>query len=457
MDGCGPDPFYAALRSLPEGDRWAVDIARIRPGVTAYAVRSFDGDALQFSLPLIIRRTLMEEILLDPRGSAGAVAFIIERIKQKAATEPALGPLIGKETRFPQHYASLTEPYTLTGSPAALAADLWHADNNNFADGRGIHLLLCGAVPVPADHAPRALAQFQETVTALSDAVAGIVCTFPARVLEPAWVNTLDQQLLREMLPRLDLVSFVGDGVRPARQCTPYRSYFRTAGPKAGVNIPFACPKELLPVEIELPASRRIVTGLGIRRREVLAVAGSNAQGKTTFLEGIIAGMDDHAAGDGRELIVTVRGVQVAEATGGELAGADVSMFFSALPPGMEGTVRAAYGAGSGSMTMAAMVQDAVSRKAPLLIIDEDRAAANLLARSCLQGDEVTPLSEILMHDRIRMGETVLVVAACAMDTLIAQADRILVLEGHVATAIDRTEFRRRVAASLLKTAADLS
>jgi len=32
----------------------------------------------------------------------------------------------------------------------------------------------------------------------------------------------------------------------------------------------------------------------------VFAVAGSNAQGKITFLEGIIAGMDDHAAGDGR-------------------------------------------------------------------------------------------------------------------------------------------------------------
>ena len=446
-----------AILSLHGDDRWAVDTARAVPGVTAYAVRSFDGDALRFSLPLLVRRTLNEEIPLDPRGSAGAVALMIERIKQKAATEPALGPLCGRGTRFPQHYASTVEPYTLTGSPAALAADLWHADNRNCTDAKGIHLLLCGAVPHPVDGTPAALAPVKESVAALCDAVAGIACTLPARLLEPAWVTSLDQQVLRESLPALGLVSFIGDGARPARHCTQYRCFFRTAGPKAGVNVPFTCPQDLTPVELELPASHRVVTGLGIRRREVFAVAGSNAQGKSTFLEGIVAGMDDHAAGDGRELIVTARGVRSAEATGGELAGADVSMFFSALPPGMEGTVRASYGAGSGSMTMAAQVQDAVAREAPLLIIDEDRAAANLLARSCLQGEEVTPLAEILAHDRGRMGETALVFAACATDTLIAEADRIMVLEGHVAAAVDRDAFRARVAASLEKAARDLA
>jgi len=457
MDVGSPDPFIAALLSLPGNDRWAVDTASAIPGVTLYAVRSFDGDALRFSLPVLIRRPLPKEIPLDPRGANGAVAFIIERIKQKAETDHALGPLAGRGTRFPQRYASNVEPYTLTSSPAALASDLWHADTRNFADDGGIHVVLCGAVPYPEDLPPRATRQFCEQAAALCDAVAGMACTLPARILEPAWVASLDQQLLRESLPSLGLVAFVGDGARPARQCTQYRSYFRTAGPKSGVNIPFACPKELGPVEIELPASHTIITGLGIKQREVFAVAGSNAQGKTTFLEGIVAGQDDHAAGDGRELIVTVRGVCGAEATGCELAGADVSMFFSALPPGMEGTVKAAYGAGSGSMTMAAEIQDAVARSAPLLIIDEDRAAANLLAKSCLQGDEVTPLAEILAGNRGKLKKTALVFAACAMDTLIAQANRIMVLERHAATAIDRDAFRRRVVAMLEKSAADLA
>jgi hypothetical protein len=54
------------------------------------------------------------------------------------------------------------------------------------------------------------------------------------------------------------------------------------------------------------------------------------------------------------------------------------------------------------------------------------------------------------------MGETALVFAACAMDTLVAQADRIMVLDRHVASAIDRKAFRKRVAASLEKMARDL-
>jgi hypothetical protein len=101
-------------------------------------------------------------------------------------------------------------------------------------------------------------------------------------------------------------------------------------------------------------------------------------------------------------------------------------------------------------------VHEAVVRGAPILIIDEDRAAPNLLVRSCLQTGEVTPLSEILARDRRKMGETALVFAACAMDTLVAQADRIMVLDRHEASAIDRDVFRRKVAESLEKMARDL-
>lgn len=452
----GPDACLSGILALPGDGRWGIDSGAVVPGVTAYAVRSFDGDALRFSVPVIVRRPLLADILLDPRGSAGAVALIIERIKREVSSVPALGPLAGQGTRFPQHYASITEPYTLVRSPSALASDLWHADARNFADTSGVHLLLCGAIPCPARFSSVDVFRVTEAVSSLCDAVAAVVFSLPVRVLEVAWINALDQQLLRERLLSLGIVSFVGDGARMARRCTRYRCFFRTAGPKEGVSVPFACPRELEPVELELGGSNRIVTGLGIRRREVFAVAGSNAQGKTTFLDGIIAGMDDHAAGDGRELVVTANGVCTAEAVNCELAGADVSMFFAALPPGMAGTARAACGMGSGSMTMAFQVQGAIARDAPLLLIDEDRAAPNLLVKSCLQTGEVTPLSEILAHDRGKLKDTALVFAACAMDALIAQADRIMLLDRHAASAIDRGEFRLRVAASMEKMAKDL-
>ena len=456
MGEAGQDTCLERILALPGDGRWGIDTAHAIKGITAYVVRSFYGDALLFSIPQLVRRPLLSEIPLDVRGAAGAVAISIERIKQKAPADPALGPLIGRGTRFPHQYASMTEPYTIVASPAALASDLWHADNRNFADTAGIHLLVSGAVPCPPVFSPRDVSTVTETAARLCDTVTACVFSLPVRLLEAAWISTLDQQVLREMLPSFGLVSFIGDGARLARHCTRYRCFFRTAGPKEGVSIPFACPQELAPLELELVASNRTVSGLGIRKREVFAVAGSNAQGKTTFLDGIIAGMDDHAVGDGRELVVTVHGLCTAEAANCLLAGADVSMFFSALPPGMEGTARSVYGMGSGSMTMAHQVQESVVRGAPLLIIDEDRAAPNLLVRSCLQTGEVTPLSEILSHDRGKMGETALVFAACALDTLVAQADRIMVLDRHVACGIDREVFRRRVAESLGKMARDL-
>ncbi|HOT04490.1 MAG TPA: ABC-ATPase domain-containing protein [Methanolinea sp.] len=456
MTGQGPDVCIEEILALSGDDFWSIDRAHATRNVSAYAVRSFDEHSLIFAVPLRVLRPLLSEIPLDCRGSAGAVALIIEKIKQNAGSDPRLGPLVGRGTRFPHQFASFSEPYTLVASPAALACDLWHAGARNCADASGIRLLLNGALPCPKEFSPPEVASVAETVARFCDAIAEIAYAVPAKELEAAWRSTLDQQLLRDALPELGLVSFISDGSRLARNYTRHRCHFRTAGPKEDVNIPFTCPLELGPCELELPASGRTVTGLGIRRKEVFAVAGSNAQGKTTFLEGIIAGVDDHAAGDGRELVVTVQGLSTAEALNCQLNGADVSMFFSSLPPGMRGTVRAASGMGSGSMNMASQVQQAIERHVPLLIIDEDRAAPNLLVHSCFQTTEITPLSEILAHERRRMGETALIFAACAMDTLVAQADRIMLLDQHVARAVDRKLFRNRVADSLEKMARDL-
>lgn len=457
MTDRGPDSCLEAILSLAGDHRWTIDRGQATRGVTAYVVRSFDGTALLFSLPpRIVRRSLPREIPLDMQGAAGAAALIIEQVKQKVQSDPGLWPLAGRGTRFPQQVASFTEPYTLVASPASLASDLWHADNRNRADNAGIHLLLHGSIPCPKEFSRSEITIFSETITRLCEAVAAIACSIPTRELESAWIGMLDQQLLREGLPSLGLVAFIGDGSRLARHYTRYRPFFRTAGPKVEVNVPFACPRELEPCELDMPASNRTVTGLGIRRREVFAVAGSNAQGKTTFLDGIVAGMDDHFAGDGREDVVTVHGLCMAEAMNCMLSGADISMFFSALPPGMGGTPGAASGMGSGSMTMAHQVQQAVERHAPLLIIDEDRAAPNLLVKSCLQTGEIVPLSELLARCRGRMKETALVFAACALDTLVAQADRIMLLDRHVASAVDRDTFRREVAESLERAASDL-
>ena len=82
MGEYGPDACLAGMLALPGDDRWRIDNERAVAGVTAYAVRSFDGNALRFCIPLLVRRPITREIPLDTRGSAGAVALLIERIKQ---------------------------------------------------------------------------------------------------------------------------------------------------------------------------------------------------------------------------------------------------------------------------------------------------------------------------------------------------------------------------------------
>ncbi|OPY37920.1 MAG: putative ATPase of the ABC class [Methanoregula sp. PtaU1.Bin051] len=453
MEAAGWDGCLKEILDISAGTGWRIDTPHVRQDVTAYLVPSFGNDALLFSVPVLFTRSLADEIPLGPEGSDGAVHALIERIKQRAHDVSALGPLAGTGTKFPHRYDANVEPYTVVHSQEAIASHLWHPDDRNFCDREGIHLLIHGALPCPPAQSPQETRRITETMQALFDSISSEAEAMPVRVLTNAWENSLDQKLLRNQLPELGLVAFAGDGSRPARSFSRHRSSFRTAGKKEGVNIPFACPQELSPVEIDLPATGERITGLGIKRREVFSVTGSNAQGKTTFLNGIIAGMDDHAAGDGRERIVTVRGATNAEAMNCELPGVDVSMFFKKLPPGIGGTPKAAYGAGSGSMTMAAMVQKAIAGSAPLLLIDEDRAAPNLLVKSCLQKEDVTPLAEILAHDRSKMDNTTLLFAACAMDTLIVQADRIMVLDQHVAGAIDRNAFRAMLKESLLKTA----
>ncbi|OPX62512.1 MULTISPECIES: P-loop domain-containing protein [unclassified Methanoregula] len=453
-----PEDRESAFRSFLSawtGEGAAIDTSSILHGTTTFIVRSFDREALQFSFPLLVRRNLLHETGLDPAGSDGAVAALIERVKEQAQRTPEFGPLYGSGVAGSLRYRDTIEPYTVIHSDEAIGTALWKADARNFCDRSGVHLIIRGALPCPQGSSGSDT-EVERLLADLAQGVSDSIQNAPLLPLRAAWIASLDQKMLRQQLPALGLVSFVGDGSHLARSFTQHRPFFRVAGPRDGVSIPFACPADLGPVEVELPASGRTVTGLGIRMKEVFAVAGSNAQGKTTFLEGILAGMDDHLPHDGRERVVTVRGACTAESTNMGLAGADISMFFHALPPGVSGTVKGAFGAGSGSMSMAHQMQTAIARRSPLLIIDEDRAAPNLLVRSCLQKEEITPLAEILARQREMMGDTALVFAACAMDTLIAQADRIMVLDRHVALAIEPAEFRRQVAALLRKTAGEM-
>ncbi|MCK9581722.1 MAG: hypothetical protein M0Q92_14930 [Methanoregula sp.] len=56
MDDERRDTTFRTFISSFEGEGCAVDVSRIFPGITTFLVRSFDGEALQFSFPLVILR-----------------------------------------------------------------------------------------------------------------------------------------------------------------------------------------------------------------------------------------------------------------------------------------------------------------------------------------------------------------------------------------------------------------
>lgn len=180
-----------------------------------------------------------------------------------------------------------------------------------------------------------------------------------------------DQHALREQMEELGLAAFVADGsVLPRESGVSSR-------PMRGA-VPFASP-ESMRVTVELP-HRGPVSGMGVRRGVTLVVGGGY-HGKSTLLQALQAGVYDHVAGDGRELVAADRGaVKLRAEDGRAVHGVDVSMFISGLPNG-KGTRSFSTPDASGSTSQAASAAEALEEGARLLLIDEDTSATNFMVR----------------------------------------------------------------------------
>lgn len=201
-----------------------------------------------------------------------------------------------------------------------------------------------------------------------------------------AWI---EQEHIRNSLPKLGLVSFIGDGSILPRRCGSCWEPLKEA-------IPFESPPSMR-VEIELPTGR-IVSGMGVPRGLTL-VTGPAFHGKTTLAEAISHGVWNHIPGDGRELVVTVEDAFYVESENGRwVSCVDVSPFVLSLP-GSKDTRCFSTPDASGATSVAASIQEAVEAGSTMIIVDEDRTATNFLRRD-YWAEEITgkrtinPLSE---------------------------------------------------------------
>ncbi|EFN55713.1 hypothetical protein CHLNCDRAFT_7254, partial [Chlorella variabilis] len=193
-----------------------------------------------------------------------------------------------------------------------------------------------------------------------------------------------DTQALRDQLPALGLVAFVGDGA-----ILPRKSGACDEPMPAGEAVPFRSP-DALAATVQLP-NRGAVRGLGIRRARLLGcltlIVGGGFHGKSTLLEAIEAGVYNKAggevAGDGRELVATdPTAVKIRAEDGRRVEAVNISPFLSNLPFGKDTTCfQTPDASGSTSQARSANIQEALEAGAATLLVDEDTTATNFMVR----------------------------------------------------------------------------
>lgn len=189
-----------------------------------------------------------------------------------------------------------------------------------------------------------------------------------------------DQEMVRRLLEKENLVAFVANGAILPRQSGISDKPMKGA-------IPFTAPSSMQ-VELNLP-NRGRVTGMGIPRGVTLIVGGGY-HGKSTLLEALERGVYNHIAGDGRELVITdSTAVKLRAEDGRSVKQVDISMFIKNLPDQRD-TVHFCTEDASGSTSQAANVVEAIESGSRAFLVDEDTSATNFMIRDGLMQQVVS-------------------------------------------------------------------
>ncbi|MBS6101642.1 MAG: ABC-ATPase domain-containing protein [Actinomyces sp.] len=182
----------------------------------------------------------------------------------------------------------------------------------------------------------------------------------------------------------------------------------------------------------------------------ITVIVGGGYHGKSTLLNALQRGVYAHVPDDGRELVAVVpSAVKVRAEDGRAVTSVDVSAFINDLPGGADTAAFSTENA-SGSTSQAASIVEAVEVGCPVLLVDEDTSATNLMIRDermrALVADEKEPITPFV--DRIgglaRAGVSTILVMGGSGDYLDV-ADLVLMMDSYVAH--DVTQKAREVVA----------
>lgn len=241
------------------------------------------------------------------------------------------------------------------------------------------------------------------------------------------------QHAVREFLKTSDYCCFIANGsMLPRSKGTDL--------PMSG-GVPFVSPEA---DEIEIAGVR----GMGIKRG-VTVITGGGYSGKSTLIDAIAAGINNHVLGDGRELCITdSTAATVCAEDGRAISSVNISPFIKDIPGADThsfSTERA-----SGSTSEAANIMEAVNSGSKLLLIDEDRSATNFMIRDpvmrrLIKNEPITPFTE-RVRELSGMGiSTILVIGGSG--EYLSVADKVYIMEDY--RPIDITAEAREISAGL--------
>ncbi len=252
-----------------------------------------------------------------------------------------------------------------------------------------------------------------------------------------------DYRALSEQVAAADLVAFIADGALLARESGISQKPMLDA-------VPFETP-ESLRVSFDLPHAGT-VSGMGIPGGVTLLVGGGY-HGKSTVLSAIERGVYPHVPGDGRELVAALTStMKVRAADGRPVTKVDVSPFINHLPTGAD-TTRFSTQNASGSTSQAASIIEATQAGSPVLLLDEDTSATNLLIRDArmrelvvAQQEPITPLIDRIRGLWEQEGISVILVTG-GSSAYLNVADRVLQMESY--RCVDVTDKARALVESM--------
>lgn len=255
-----------------------------------------------------------------------------------------------------------------------------------------------------------------------------------AEILEADRLSEKQAQI-RQKLEQSEYCAFVADGsVLPRSKGTDM--------PMTGA-VPFVSPPEC---RITLCG----VAGMGVKRG-VTVITGGGYSGKTTLLDAISAGVWDHIAGDGRELVITDQSaVKISAEDGRAVKAVNVSPFIRWLPGGGDSRVFSTDRA-SGSTSQAANIAEAIDTGCRLLLIDEDKSATNFMIRDKLMKrlivhEPITPFTDRANELWESVGVSTILVIGGSGEYL-AVADRVYMMDEFILS--DVTQEVRAVCAEV--------